>query len=272
MLKKRLIFTLLADEKYFYLSRNFRLQKVGNLQWLKENYNFSKIAFHIDELAILNVSKGRVLPQDFCDLVEKVSKDCFSPITVGGGLRNLDDVKMVLRAGADKVLLNTSFYDDEALIVEISKEFGAQCIVIGIDFKRIKSHGSVDTYFCFKGNGEIEAGMSLHDALIKARNLPVGEVYLNSIDRDGTGQGYELGALESIPNGYTLPVIFAGGVGNVNHLIEGYGMENVDAIATANLFNFMGPGLKNAREKLIEFSDDLPSWPAIEEIRQYVEI
>jgi cyclase len=107
MLKKRIIFTLLYDSGNFMLSRNFRLQQVGNLTWLQRNYNFSHIAFFIDELIILDVSRGERNTDNFCETLKKLTSDCFVPIAAGGGVRSIDYARRLLRSGADKIVINT---------------------------------------------------------------------------------------------------------------------------------------------------------------------
>src|SRR5687768_4666363 len=111
MLKKRMIFTLLYDNGSFMLSRNFRLQKVGDLRWLQKNYNFSSIAFSIDELIVLDVTRGERNNAIFCDHLKKLTEGCFIPIAAGGGIRSVEYAKMLLRSGADKVVINTPLFD-----------------------------------------------------------------------------------------------------------------------------------------------------------------
>ena len=123
MLKKRVIFTLLYDNGYFMLSRNFRLQKVGDLQWLKKNYNFSHIAFSIDELIILDVTRGERNEEKFHDHVRSLNEECFIPIAAGGGIRTLEQARRLLRSGADKVVINTLLAENSSVITKISKEF-----------------------------------------------------------------------------------------------------------------------------------------------------
>ena len=117
MLKKRIIFTLLYDDGYFVLSRNFRLQRVGNLEWLKKNYNFSHIAFFIDELIVLDVSRNNRSIDKFSSMLKKLSCECLVPIAAGGGIRSLDDGKKLLRSGADKLVINTALFRNINLII-----------------------------------------------------------------------------------------------------------------------------------------------------------
>ena len=127
MLKKRLIFTLLFSKGYFWLSRNFRLQKVGDMQWLKRNYGFSKISNYIDELIILNVSEDCNSLEEFNKMLKELTKDLFIPIAAGGGIREIDQAKKLLRSGADKIVLNTILFEESRnIVLKMKKEFGQQ--------------------------------------------------------------------------------------------------------------------------------------------------
>jgi cyclase len=136
-------------------------------------------------------------------------------------------------------------------------EFGQQCIVGSVDIK--VTSGETPRIFTAMGNSAVSG--SVNDALAQLDRGWVGEIYLNSIDRDGTGQGYDLGLLEHLPKDFGLPVILAGGVGNARHLIEGFADPRVNAVATANLLNFVGDGLQLARETLLAQGASLASWP-----------
>ena len=143
MHKKRIIFTLLYDDGNFMLSRNFRLQKVGNLDWLKKNYNFSHISSYIDELIIFDVSRNERNIDKFCKALTVLTDGCFVPITAGGGIRKLDDAKYLLRSGADKVSINTLLFSDLSLVKDLVANFGKQCVVGSIDVKKT-DHGKYE--------------------------------------------------------------------------------------------------------------------------------
>ena len=238
------------------LSRNFRLQKVGNLNWLQTNYNFSKISCSIDELIVLDVTRGEKNPADFREALGCLTEGCFIPIAAGGGVRTVDDAWSLLRSGADKVVINTALYDDGGLIKDLASEFGAQCVVASMDIK-----ASPDgTFQAWSDGGSICQLGGAEDWVDRVTDADVGEIYLNSMDRDGTGQGYELRLLDLLPAGMEKPVILAGGVGNAAHLAAGLADPRVDAVATAHLFNFVGDGLKQARQALIDGGVVLPLW------------
>jgi len=255
MHNKRLIFSLLYNNRSFALSRNFRLQDVGNIDWLQNNFNFAKISFSIDELIIINVTRGHRNITQFSDDLKKITEGCFVPICAGGGLNTIASVNQLLRSGADKVLINSSIFEDFDFIKDVANSFGEQCIVASIDVKR----NSDGEYEVWSSNGTKKQGFA-RDWLQKLDNYPIGEIYLNSIDQDGTGNGYDFNVLNLIPDSINKPIIIAGGVGNSSHLAAGLMDMRVDGAATANLFNFIGDGLKLARNFIVNNKIDLPIW------------
>ena len=257
MLKKRLIFTLLHVDGYFYLSRNFRLQKVGDVRWLKRNYNFSQVAFSIDELVILDVSRHSRDFDQFCQVIEIISEDVFVPIAAGGGIRSLEHVQKLIKSGADKVVLNTLLFENKKVVAQIAQQFGKQSIVGSVDCKYSEELQRLEL---FVENGCRRLDLSYEEALTQLLKQPVGELYLNSIDRDGTGFGYDAHLLENLPENLQIPLIIAGGAGKAVHLAQGLAYSEVDAVATAHLFNFIGDGLKNARTELIKDGHKLAVW------------
>lgn len=255
MLKKRVIFTLLYNDGSFVLSRNFRLQRVGDIRWLQKNYNFSHISFFIDELIVLDVTRGIKNEELFCEHVRLLTKESFIPIAAGGGIRSLERAKELLHSGADKVVVNTLISESPKVIEEIAIEYGRQCIVASVDVKKINNQFTVWT-----NNGTIKQMYDLSTWLDNINNLPIGELYLNSMDKDGTGQGYHFDLLDAIPNQFSIPVILAGGAGKHGHLSSGLDDKRVDAVATAHLFNFVGDGLERARNKLLHDNYNLAKW------------
>lgn len=260
MLKKRILFTLLYDSGQFMLSRNFRLQKVGNLGWLQQNYKFSQTSFFIDELIVLDVTRGERNQTVFCETLEALTDGCFIPIAAGGGVRSVEHARGLLRSGADKVVVNTPLFSQAELLKELAQEFGQQCVVGSLDLKR-KQEGAYEIRVD-SGARSLEGQAS--DLLQELSAGTVGEWYLNSIDRDGTGQGYDLALLDQLPAGWSTPTILAGGAGNAAHLAAGLADPRVDAVATAHLFNFVGDGLKQARGALLSSGVELASWPTVD--------
>ncbi len=238
------------------LSRNFRLQKVGDIDWLQKHFNFSKISFSIDELIVLDVSRGERNREQFSNTLSALSQGCFVPITAGGGIGDVEDARRLLRVGADKVILNSALYENPNLVEAIAREFGQQCVVASIDVKRAAD----SDWQVFLRNGSKILPGTARNWLTKVLQLPVGELYLNSIDRDGTGQGLDMDLLEELPADVAKPVIFVGGVGNASHLTKGLEQERIDAVATAHLFNFVGDGLSKARQAIKDTGIVLADW------------
>jgi cyclase len=256
MPKKRLIFALLYNSGQFMLSRNFRLQKVGDIKWLQTNYNFSQISFSIDELVVLDVTRRERDTGAFCEALRVLSEGCFVPIAAGGGVRTIGHAHALLHSGADKVVVNTPLYESKGFIGELAREFGQQCVVASIDIRRVADGGY--RAWTEAGSRCVEGPAAYW--IERVTNTAVGEIYLNSIDRDGTGQGYDLQLLDQLPLDMPKPVILAGGAGNATHLATGLADARVDAVATAHLHNFVGDGLKRARQSLIAGGVDLPVW------------
>lgn len=255
MLRKRIIFTLIYENSFFHQSRNFRLQKVGNINWLEKNYKFQKIAFSLDELIVLNASKGDKNLEDFSLTLSKLVDDVFIPIAAGGGIKTLDDAKLLFNSGADKLVINSMLYMDPDFVKELVKVYGSQSIVASVDYK---NENGINTVYI--NDAKIKLDMCLEEYIVYVQSLNIGEIYLNSIDQDGTGFGYDIDTINAISKIVNVPMIIAGGAGNENHLMSGLEIEHVNAVATANLFNFIGNGLPNARNSLISKNLNIAKW------------
>ena len=255
MLRKRIIFALIYESGFFNQSRNFRLQKVGNLNWLKRNYNFKELAFSLDELIVLNASKDEKKIEEFAKILEGIVEDVFIPIAAGGGIRDIDDAKLLFNSGADKLILNSLLYTRPDLVKNLVQQYGSQSLIASIDYRKLNGNIVV-----FINDGTKKIDMNIEDYLKYVENLDIGEIYLNSIDRDGTGFGYDFDTIDNHTNQLKKPLIIAGGAGNADHLIQGLKREKVDAVATANLFNFIGDGLINAREEIISKNLNIAKW------------
>jgi cyclase len=236
-------------------SRNFRLQKVGNLNWLEKNYKFQSIAFSLDELIVLNASKTEKNITEFAKTVSNLVNDVFIPIAAGGGIRTLEDADLLFNSGADKLVLNTALVESPELVRILVKQYGSQSIVASIDYKKVN-----DDFEVYIKDGTFKIEMSLIKYIKYLENLEVGEIYLNSIEKDGTGFGYDFETIKKLEKGIKMPLIIAGGAGNESHLSEGLQLSGVSAVATANLFNFIGDGLPNARKSLFSHGFNLANY------------
>lgn len=255
MLRERLIFSLIYSSGSFMQSRNFRLQKVGDINWLERNYKFQKISFSIDELIILDATKDEKDVITFSKMIKQVASGVFVPVAAGGGIRKLEDASLYFKSGADKVILNTSLYKTPELAKVIIKKYGSQSLVASVDYKLVNG---IPVVLIEDGNTPIP--LSLEKYLTFLQELEVGEILLNSIDQDGTGFGYDIATIEKYSKLLPVPLLIMGGAGNEKHLIEGLNQNNVSAVVTANLFNFIGNGLPNARMKLIDKGCNLAKW------------
>lgn len=255
MLRKRIIFTLLYADGYFWLSRNFRLQKVGDIHWLENNYKFSKISTFIDELVVLNVSRQDKSIDDFAAVISRLVNNVFIPVAAGGGIKSLEDAKVLFLSGADKLVINTILTDDISVVKEIISTYGSQSVVASVDYTKQDGMPVV-----LKVNGTVRISMSLNDYLGYLERLDVGEIYLNSIDKDGTGFGLDVEILKDEGIKVNKPIILAGGAGNEIHLELVLLKTEYSAVATANLFNFIGNGLPIARKYLEENNLNISPW------------
>jgi len=251
LIKKRIIFALLYQDGFFFLSRNFKLQRVGNVSWLVNNFGFGVTCNYIDELICLLVKKNPTKKDKeifFLDIAQ-LRKKIFVPITLGGGIRTVEDASMCFLNGADKILLNTSIYDS-ALMENISDIYGEQAISIMIDYLRSEGKGDDKIYIKDGSEYKIELSSFFEDYY---NNIPCGEIILNSIEDDGTGNGLDLRIINKIPaNIKNKPLLLMGGAGKAEHIFQGLKYKNISGIVTANLFNFLGTGLEISRKKSLD--------------------
>lgn len=250
-----MIFTLLVDNQAFQLSRNFSLQKVGDINWLFNTYHAEAILHSIDELVVLNVSKQHDNFDSYIALLEELSKKCFMPIAAGGGIREIEQAKRLFRAGADKVVLNSALFLNSELIQDIARTHGQQSVVASVDYRMIDG---VPTIYIEQGRTKIE--QNFEDAFSYLSLLPIGELYITSIDQDGTGRGYDIDTIRKVQNWVNVPIIASGGVGKFEQLYDGMQIERVTGVSTAHLFNFIGDGLQLARNHLTSNGISMASW------------
>lgn len=255
MLRKRIIFTLIYADGYFNQSRNFRLQKVGNINWLEQNYKFKEISYFLDELIVINATRDNKEINTFAKELKKIIHNVFIPITAGGGITSINDAKLLFNSGADKLIINSILYTKPDLVKDLVQQYGSQSLVASVDYSKI--NGTINVFI---NDGTKKIDMNIEDYLRYIENLGIGEIYLNSIERDGTGFGYDFDTIDNLSNQLNKPLIVAGGAGNADHLIQGLKRERVDAVATANLFNFIGDGLVNARKEIISKNLNIANW------------
>lgn len=255
MLRNRLIFSLIYDNGFFMQSRNFRLQRVGDINWLERNYKFQKISFSLDELIVVDATKKNKDIKKFAEMVKRLVSDVFIPVAAGGGIRRLEDAELLFNSGADKVILNSALYREPNLAKGIIEKYGAQSLVASVDYKIVD--GAPIVYI---EDGSLPISIKLDDYLTFLQELGVGEILLNSMQQDGTGFGFDLQTIKDYGRTLSVPLLIMGGAGNESHLLEGLKESYVSAVVTANLFNFIGNGLPNARTFMLENSANLARW------------
>jgi cyclase len=191
-----------------------------------------------DELCFLDITASSDNRETIFDIVERTAERCFMPLTVGGGVRTVDDIRRLLTAGADKVSINTAAVSRRAFVGEGADKFGAQCIVVAIDAKKVSGAGEADRWEIFTHGGRKPTGI---DAIEYAREvvaLGAGEILLTSMDRDGTKAGFDIALTRAVSDAVTVPVIASGGVGNLDHLVDGVKDGHASAVLAASIFHF----------------------------------
>ncbi len=191
-----------------------------------------------DELCFLDITASHEDRDMIFDVVEATAERCFMPLTVGGGVRTLDDIRKLLEAGADKVSINTAAVNNRAFVKDASEKFGAQCIVVAIDAKNVSGDSAPARWEIFTHGGRQPTGI---DAVAYAKEvvtLGAGEILLTSMDRDGTKAGFDIALTRAISDAVTVPVIASGGVGTLDHLVEGVRDGHASAVLAASIFHF----------------------------------
>ncbi len=186
-----------------------------------------------DEIAFLDITASHEKRDILIDVVRRTAEEIFVPLTVGGGVRSLDDIRKLLKAGADKVSINTAAVKDPHFVERASKRFGCQCIVIAIDAKRKGEGWEVYTH-----GGRVRTGVDAGQCAKRMEDLGAGEILLTSMDRDGTKDGYDLELTRTISEQVGIPVIASGGVGTLDHLYEGLIRGKANAVLAASIFHY----------------------------------
>jgi cyclase len=198
-----------------------------------------------DEICFLDITASNENRETIYDVVERTSKKCFVPLTVGGGVRSVEDINKLLNCGADKVSINTAAVENPKVIEESSKKFGSQCIVVAIDAKKKN-----DKWEIFTHGGRNNSRINALEFAKKMENSGAGELLVTSMDRDGTQVGYDNELMSNITALVNIPVIASGGVGNLDHLVDGIKLGNASAVLAASIFHYGKHSVKEAKEYL----------------------
>ena len=230
MLKQRLIPTLLLRNNRMVKGVNFdNYRDTGDPVSTARIYNSQ----YVDELIIIDIDATNENRSFNKEVINKIAKECFMPLTIGGGISSIETIRDLVLNGADKVVINSSAYLDQALISAASTMFGKQCIVVGIDVRKENN-----AYKLYRNSGKIECDISLKDHLKRVEELGAGEIFVNNISKDGMMEGYDLDLINFITSVTRLPLIACGGAGNFKHLVEAYTNTDVSGLAMGSIFHF----------------------------------
>ncbi|MCK5726542.1 MAG: imidazole glycerol phosphate synthase subunit HisF [Thiotrichaceae bacterium] len=234
-LAKRIIPCLDVDNGRVVKGVNFvDIRDAGNPVEVAAKYN----AAGADEITFLDITASSDNRETIYSVVEEVASQVFIPLTVGGGVRKVEDVRSLLNAGADKVAINTAAVFTPELVKEASQYFGSQCIVVAIDAKQVSAEGEQLKWNIFTHGGRKDAGIDAVEWAIKMAEYGAGELLVTSMDRDGTKIGFNLPLTKAITEAVNIPVIASGGVGNLQHLADGVLKGGADAVLAASIFHF----------------------------------
>jgi cyclase len=203
-----------------------------------------------DEICFLDITASNENRDTIYDVVKETSKKCFVPLTVGGGVRSVDDINKLLNCGADKVSINTAAVQNPIVVEESSKKFGSQCIVVAIDAKK-----KGDTWEIFTHGGRKETGINAIEFALKMEKRGAGELLVTSMDKDGTQSGYDIELMKTISESVNIPVIASGGVGTLDHLVDGI-KSGASAVLAASIFHYGTYSVNEAKQYLA--SKDIP--------------
>ncbi|OYW53901.1 MAG: imidazole glycerol phosphate synthase subunit HisF [Hyphomicrobium sp. 32-62-53] len=203
-----------------------------------------------DELCFLDITASHENRDTIFDIVERTAERCFMPLTVGGGVRTVEDIRKLLEAGADKVSINTAAVFNRQFVREASEKFGAQCIVVAIDAKKVSGPGEADRWEIFTHGGRKPTGIDAVAYATEVVELGAGEILLTSMDRDGTKAGFDIALTRAIADAVPVPVIASGGVGTLDHLVDGVRDGHASAVLAASIFHFGTYTIGEAKARL----------------------
>ena len=204
-----------------------------------------------DELCFLDITATHENRGIMLDVVRRTAEACFMPLTVGGGVRTVDDIKTLLRYGADKVSINSAAVSRREFVKEAAEKFGEQCIVVAIDAKRVKRAGGSDRWEIFTHGGRNATGIDAIEYAQEVVALGAGEILLTSMDRDGTRQGFDLPLTRAIADSVPVPVVASGGVGNLDHLVDGVREGHATGVLAASIFHFGEFTIRQAKDHMV---------------------
>ncbi|HEY5378239.1 MAG TPA: imidazole glycerol phosphate synthase subunit HisF [Pseudolabrys sp.] len=203
-----------------------------------------------DELCFLDITASHENRDTIYDVVTRTAEACFMPLTVGGGVRTVEDIRKLLTCGADKVSINTAAVTRREFVKEAAEKFGDQCIVVAIDAKKVSKNGKNDAWEIFTFGGRKGTGIDAVDYAREVVSLGAGEILLTSMDRDGTRAGFDIALTRAVADAVPVPVIASGGVGNLDHLVDGIRGGHATAVLAASIFHFGEYSVREAKQHM----------------------
>jgi len=200
-----------------------------------------------DEITFLDITATHEGRETMVSTVEKMASQVFIPLTVGGGIRTCDDIRAMLNAGADKVSINSAAIYNPDFVKEAAERFGSQCIVVAIDAKKVSGADEIDRWEIFTHGGRKPTGIDAVQWAVKMAEYGAGEILLTSMDQDGVKNGYDLGVTRAISHAVNIPIIASGGVGDLQHLVDGVKHGGADAVLAASIFHFGEYSIEEAK-------------------------
>lgn len=239
MVRKRLIVVLTLNDGVLFRTRNF-------IPDYRYTLNFVD-AWSVDELVVIDITRPSQGDREhFYEVVDDLAKKCFVPLAVGGGVKDLAEVRKLMSVGADKVIINSEAIRRPAFITEIASAYGSQCTVVSIDAKRHENKGyEVYTHF-----GTTPTGITPEDWALQAEKAGAGEIFLTSIEKDGTLEGYDNVLNQQVANVLSIPLLVCGGGGQWQHMVDAFNVVNVSAACTTNIYHFSEASIRSAKNYL----------------------
>ncbi|MEW6664764.1 MAG: imidazole glycerol phosphate synthase cyclase subunit [Thermodesulfobacteriota bacterium] len=238
MVRKRLITVLTVNNGVLFRTRNF-------IPDYRYTINFVD-AWSVDEVVLLDITRpGEGLRENFYEVVKQFATNCFVPLTVGGGVRSIEDFKILLGMGADKITVNTGAVERPKFITEAARLFGSQCVVVSIDAK-----GEKGSYEVFTRFGTTPTGLRPEDWAREVQNCGAGEILVQSLERDGTLEGYDNGLNSLVSQAVEIPVLVCSGAGNWKNFVDGFREGGASAVCTTNIYHFTENSIRSAKQYL----------------------
>lgn len=242
MLKTRVIPCMLSNGLHLIKTIKFdNIRNLGNPVQMARVYN----SRNVDELIFIDMKASEEKRSPNLELISEISKECFMPLTIGGGIHSIKDIENLLKIGADKISINSEAIDNPEFITQAATKFGSQCIVISIDAKKLgKEH------YVFKNRGKINTKKLAVQWALEIEKLGAGEILLTSIDKDGTMEGYDLDLIKKVASSVSIPVIACGGAGKVQDIIDAVKIGKADAVSFASMFHYSGHTASSIKKRM----------------------